>query len=244
MTRMNTPVAQPDAITFDKAVDVAKRIIRERLDSLTQPDPVSWLVVRCLVNIKWGADNPFSVLDCLLSSSTEDRVAYDCLPKIAANLRRDGRPLPDQLERWTIEYLDGNKRPPGKKRARDASRDLIRNAGIRQARYALSDRGMDDARAADAVADAVYNVETERKGSRARFSRSAFDKVWQSRDKQFDDWEAPFNDPDIIWVEGRGEPTRIQIFRLFEQRLGLRAEEETKEADLFLGDKGRQPSEY
>lgn len=216
MSRRKT---EPDSITCYEAEALAERIIREKLDSLTQPDPVSWLVAKCLSEIEIGAGN--SCLNCLLSSSTEDRLAHDCLPKIAANLRRKGRPLPDPLERWTTEYLDGNRPAPKKKRARKKDKNLIRNAGIWQAMYALKDRGMDNASAADAVAEAVLKIETEHKGSKANFSCDAFDKVWQSRDRQFDDWEAPFNDPDKIWVEGRGEPTCIQILRLFEQRLGL-----------------------
>lgn len=215
MTRMKTPVAKPDSITFDDAVDVAERIIQETESILIKPDPVPYFVAKCRFEIETGGSKP--ELASLLSSSQEDRVAHDSLRKLAGDLLDKSRPLPDPLRQWLAEYLLEKRSPPAKKKARKKDKNLIRNAGILRAMYYLKSRDMSPYRkapdlhtsVADAVAEAVRKIETERKGSRARFSYSAAITVWQGREKQYDD-PMFWNGLDTfyasrVWVEGRDD---------------------------------------
>lgn len=203
---METPVAKPDSITFDEAEALAERIIQETESILIKPDPVPYFVAKCRFEIETGGSKP--ELASLLSSSQEDRVAHDSLRKLAGGLLDKSRPLPDPLRQWLAEYLLEKRSPPAKKKGRDASRDLIRNAGIVRAIYSLESRGKKPYRkapslhtsAADAVANAVRKIETERKGSRARFSYAAAITVWQGRDQSIPIGELIF-DASKVWVE-------------------------------------------
>ena len=136
-----------DPITYKQAVWLAtgllwNRIPCSRANNTTRPeDALPHVYDYEMQAVKALGDK--SVLQTLIQQSSAKKLAFDALTACIASLRRGTRPIPDELDAWALDVVEGRRRRPHRGREQTTE---VRDAVISKTVHTLTQCGLSKTR--------------------------------------------------------------------------------------------------
>ena len=99
----------------------------------------AWLYGEAEGDSGWTRDQELSEW---IEASKNDRHAWEGVKRLLQNLRKHDQAVPVTLLLWALDVADGTRKPPNRRKGRDATQNCLRNRSIVMAIRMLQEGGL------------------------------------------------------------------------------------------------------